>query len=918
MLTTGTRLGPYEIVAPLGAGGMGEVYRARDTRLGRDVAVKVLPAAFSADPERLRRFEQEARAAGVLNHPNILAIYDIGTHDGAPYIVAELLEGETLRARMAGAALPVRKAIDAALQVARGLAAAHEKGIVHRDLKPENLFVTKDGRVKILDFGLAKLTRAGDEDSTRSQSPTIGDETGAGIVLGTAGYMSPEQVRGKPADHRSDLFAFGSILYEMLSGTRPFRGETSAETMTAILREEPPDLIATHPEMPPAVDRIVRHCLEKSPEERFQSAREVAFYLESLSGLSGSATTIGGAAAATSGSIGALLPHARARRAVPLPAAIALGALIAIAALLVGRRLGGSGGSAARNAGAAFTQLTDQTGVESTPSLSPDGSSVAYTKWSADIGDVFMQRIGGQNPINLTKDSPASDEAPAFSPDGRLIAFRSSRDGGGIFLMGATGESVRRLTDFGYDPAWSPDGKEIVCTSEGPRNPMDRPSRSQMWIVRVDTGSKRLFFAGDAVQPAWSPHGQRIAYWGIQDAGSQRDIWTIAVRESARAADTAPVTSDAAVDWNPVWSPDGKFLYFSSDRGGTMNVWRVAIDEESGKLLGEPEPLTTPSGFSGWLAVSRDGRSLAYTALEKRTELRKIAFDTARGTVTGQPTSITRGSRILTYLDASPDGESVAMTSAGSYEDLCIVEADGSGTRRLMDDRFKDRHPRWSPDGKRIAFYSDRSGVYDIWCINADGSGLVQLTKNTGSDSYLFPLWCPNRPLIAFSSRSGCFTIDLEKPLEQRAATPLPAINDSGDVFFAFDWSPDGRFLSGNARRVGRTTERGAVVYSLDSQKYERLTTTGANSRWLSDSRRLVFADSGKLLLLDCRTKTTHETLALEPEVFLLDFSLTPDDRTLYWVQSTLEADIWMMRLAGDAGDRAAGEGGDGVESVRK
>src|SRR5262245_5931140 len=286
-LLSGTRLGPYEIVAPLGAGGMGEVYRARDSRLGRDVAVKVLPTDLCASPDRLRRFELEARAAGALNHPNIVAVLDLGANDGSPYVVSELLEGETLRERM-GSALPQRKALDLAIQMAHGLAAAHEKGIVHRDIKPENVFVTKDGRAKILDFGLAKLRAQTDSDAGSAvATATHSDETGSGIVLGTVGYMSPEQVRGEPADHRSDIFSFGSVLCEMLARRRAFRRDTAAETMTAILREDPPALSETDPSLPPAIDRIVRRCLEKKPDERFQSARDLAFAIDALSAASG-------------------------------------------------------------------------------------------------------------------------------------------------------------------------------------------------------------------------------------------------------------------------------------------------------------------------------------------------------------------------------------------------------------------------------------------------------------------------------------------------------------------------------------------------------------------------------------------------------------------------------------------------------
>ncbi|MGE5413152.1 MAG: serine/threonine-protein kinase, partial [Syntrophomonadaceae bacterium] len=290
-LAAGSRLGPYEILSAIGAGGMGEVYRAKDPRLGREVAIKVLPASFSQDADRLRRFEQEAKAAGILNHPNITAVYDIGTNqgDGAPFVVQELLEGETLRSELSGGRLPPRKAIDYSIQIAHGLAAAHEKGIVHRDLKPENLFVTKDGRVKVLDFGLAKLTQIDGSGST-SRLPTA---TEPGIVMGTLGYMSPEQVKGESADGRSDIFALGAILYEMLSGRRAFEGGSTGEAMAAILKEDPPDLSQSNRNVSPGLERLVRHCLEKNPECRFQSARDLAYDLETLTTASAPAVAAG-------------------------------------------------------------------------------------------------------------------------------------------------------------------------------------------------------------------------------------------------------------------------------------------------------------------------------------------------------------------------------------------------------------------------------------------------------------------------------------------------------------------------------------------------------------------------------------------------------------------------------------------------
>ncbi|HVE66412.1 MAG TPA: serine/threonine-protein kinase, partial [Thermoanaerobaculia bacterium] len=356
-LASGTRLGPYEIVGALGAGGMGEVYRAHDTRLKREVAVKVLPSSFSTDPDRLRRFELEAEAAGRLNHPNILAIYDVGTHDGAPYVVSELLEGETLRVVLADGPLPLRRALEYARGIAAGLAAAHEKGIVHRDLKPENVFVTADGRAKILDFGLAKLTEPARPDSGQSALPTS-PGTEPGVVMGSAGYMSPEQVRGGATDHRSDLFSFGAILFEMLSGRRAFQGDSSVETMNAILKEEPPELTGSGRNVPPGIDRVLRHCLEKNPALRFQSARDLAFDLESLSEPSAAAAVVPIAAAGAKPRTG-------------LVAAIVLALVAAALAWVAGR--------GAKTAPPVFQRLTFRAGTVFTGRFAPDGQTIVYS-----------------------------------------------------------------------------------------------------------------------------------------------------------------------------------------------------------------------------------------------------------------------------------------------------------------------------------------------------------------------------------------------------------------------------------------------------------------------------------------------------------------------------------------------------------
>ena len=409
-LAPGTRLGPYEIVAPLGAGGMGEVYRARDPRLGREVAIKVLPASFSGDLDRLRRFEQEARAASALNHPSILAVYDIGTPRRRS-LSGDGTSGGMPRCAsvLAGGPLPPRKAVDFAVQIAHGLAAAHEKGIVHRDLKPENIFICRDGRAKILDFGLAKLSVPELGDATVTTLDAGATDTQSGVVMGTAGYMSPEQVRGEKADQRSDIFSFGAVLYESLSGQRAFEGRTAADRASAILKDDPPDLLATGRNIPAALDRIVRHCLEKSPEQRFQSARDLAFHLESTSSVSGTRHR----------SIAAIEKKGSKRAAALDVASLCVGLAMALAGAGAWwfRGRAESGPRTVK-----FLRLTDFAGMEESPSFSPDGKSVAFVSDSTGSRQMWVRLLAGGPPLQITNGAGAHLE-PRWSQDSAAIIY---------------------------------------------------------------------------------------------------------------------------------------------------------------------------------------------------------------------------------------------------------------------------------------------------------------------------------------------------------------------------------------------------------------------------------------------------------------------------------------------------------------
>jgi serine/threonine protein kinase/Tol biopolymer transport system component len=878
-LAAGSKLGPYEILGQIGAGGMGEVYRARDPRLGREVAVKVLPATFSADGDRLRRFEQEARAAGVLNHPNITAVYDIGSHDGAPYVVQELLEGETLRAALAGGRLAQRRTLDYATQVALGLAAAHDKGIVHRDLKPENLFVTRDGRVKILDFGLAKLTQNESEVSSATNLPTETRGTEPGVVLGTLGYMSPEQVRGKPADARSDIFSFGAILYEMLSGKRAFHGDSAADTMSAILREDPPDLSVTNQQISPALERIVRHSIEKNPEQRFQSARDLAFNLEAVSGTSMQST---------------VAPLVRGKPRLRPAALLLLGLAVGAGAALLATR------TARREApeeGPTFKRITNISGSEEFPTLSPDGQIVAFqNRVHGQIG-IWVQRAGSRRPINLTADCKRESSAPAFSPDGSLIAYRSLCGEGGIFVMGATGESARRLTSFGSNPAWSPDGKEIVFATEQVTRPYGRTSTSELWAVEVGTGKTRKVLAEDSVQPDVSPHGLRIAYWGLPTGGSQRDIWTVPYAGLAGGERPVPVTQDAAIDWDPVWAPDGRSLYFLSNRDGTMNLWRVPIDEKTGKTLGEARSERLPAREVGGLAVAADGRHIAYVDRQTSYAIERLTFDGA-GHLIGPPEVIYESSQEMSDFDLSPDGKLIAFDSrGGSQDDLFMLGSDGTGLRQILDDEHKDRAPAFSPDGKRLAFHSDRTGRYEIWTIATDGSGLTQLTKSTG-DTVIEPHWAPDGKRMTITGPDNAYILPLEGAVAAGKMELIPRPTPES-YFFPLAWAPDSKRVFGSLVTLAGRTTSGLILYDPNTSKFESafpgFGTEGWARRGAAVGTRFLYRDNDGLHIADPATGTVTPAFSQGSSSA---GSVGCRGLVCYAARVTENADIWMRTAA--------------------
>jgi eukaryotic-like serine/threonine-protein kinase len=889
-IAKGASLGPYEIVAHLGSGGMGEVWRARDRRIGRDVAVKVLTEEFHLDDERLLRFEQEARAAGALNHPGLVTIYDVGTTGGSPYIVMELLEGATLRETIGDphpTPMPVRRVIDYAIQLSTALAVAHEKGIIHRDLKPENIFITTDRRAKILDFGLAKLaSEVVDAEGRRRTSKHL---TSAGIVVGTPSYMSPEQVRAAPLDPRTDIFALGSVLYEMLSGQPAFEKMSAVETMHSILMDEPPSLETIVPSLSPMLAAVVAHCLEKNPRDRFQSASDLAFQLR-------------------------VLPEADSRvtgkRAAPQKLRRQLyfaGSALALLGLGAGTwaLLRSNGKSTESGLPRTYRQLTFSDDVDIFPTLAPDGQSFAYVSAQSGNRDIYVQRVDGRTAISLTADSPADDSEPAFSPDGSRIAFRSEREGGGIYVMGPTGESPLRLTDFGHNPAWSSDGSRlVVSTLQTEMKPQIHANKGKLFLIDLRTGASHALpnngpggigSRSDALQPSWSPHGKRIAYWGVAES-RRREIWTISpdARDPARTA--VRVTNETGVNWNPVWSPDGRFLYFGSDRNGTLNLWRVAIDEETGVTAGSPELVALPAALSGHYTFSKKGE-LAFTAMARSNVVMALPFD-PKTAATGLPRVLFGGSQEIIALAPSPDQRTIAFTSGGQ-EDLFLVNADGTRLRRLTNDPARDRFPAWSRDGKTLYWYSDRQGGSHIWSIRTDGSGLTRVTnetdfQRTGVHNVFVPDVSPDGKTLAVETDPGATAlVHLDRPPGQR----LEIVTHELGVP---EWSPDGRHLLGYPLDANGSYRPGIALYTFATRRTKVLLDSGA-TQWLPDGKHFaVFLDDRTGIFdIETGTMTTHPLTTSDVRLskIIAGPFLSRDGATVYFSNTVEHSDIWLARL---------------------
>jgi Tol biopolymer transport system component len=744
MLSNGTRLGPYEIVAAIGAGGMGEVYRARDSRLNRDVAVKVLPHSVADDPERLRRFTLEAQATGSLNHPNILAIYDIGTHDGLPYIVSELLEGETLRKRLSAGKLAVVKAIDYARQVASGLAAAHSRVITHRDIKPDNLFVTRDGRIKILDFGLAKAKLATERDETQ----TAGHATNPGSVLGTAAYMSPEQVRGESVDTRSDIFSFGCVLYEMLGGRVAFQRDSSIETMNAILKDHPPELVTADGGLPPALDRLVQHCLEKSPDERFQSARDIAFDLETISHISQTSVS--------KSSPPGGLPW------IKLFFAALAGLLLLGAGFYLGTRR-----PAAPTL--AFHRLTFRRGAIQAARFAQDGRTIVYSAaWETDPSRLFTVRPEAPESLVLGFDRSG---LLGVSSKGELALSLIVHQPTSFFYEGTlarapfSGGAPRPVEDKITFADWSPEGTNLMAVRRTPQgDELEFPSGKV--IYRGPSG-------GYLSQPRFSPSGDRIAFLEHPSGNSDGSVAVIDL-DGRKQVLAGPYMGDAN---GLAWAPDGKEIWFSAAKIGARDELRgVTLSGHERLILSQVTYLVLQdiSRTGSVLAASYENRRKIFfrNMAEKNereiswldwTTLRDISPDGKRitfdesGEGAGESTPYyirdTDGSPAVKIGDGanavfSPDGQSVAAIDP-TNDGIQVVPVGTGRPIHIAAKGFVIERVKWSSDGKNIFFSATQPGrAARIFRQALDGSapqpisqeGLTMTLTGVSPDGKLLPV----------------------------------------------------------------------------------------------------------------------------------------------------------------------------------
>jgi serine/threonine protein kinase/dipeptidyl aminopeptidase/acylaminoacyl peptidase len=877
-LLAGQKLGAYKILAPLGKGGMGEVYRAIDPRLDRQVAIKVLPAGFAQDGERLKRFEQEARATSALNHPNILTVHDIGQYNGAPYIVAELLEGEELRAPLKQGALPLRQALDYAQQCAAGLAAAHEKGVVHRDLKPENLFVTKDGRVKILDFGLAKLKPRPLSDGVDSESPTQKSPeslTASGAVLGTVAYMSPEQVRGEAVDHRSDLFSFGLILFEMLSGERAFKRESLAETMTAILKDDVPELGETNAKISPQLEKIVRRCLEKRPERRFQSASDLSFALEAISTPSGSRLEPAALPAVTESLPGAGKASLFGNTRLAWIAAAALLLVSLLSLPFAVKYLRRSPPAAALPISFTVAAPSGSRSIDP-PEISPDGRNLLYAAMISGKAQLWLRPLGSSQAQPLPG---TEDVGPlyAWSPDSRSICFASRGQLRRLELAGGQPETVCDLTEGGAGASWGRTGVILFTNRKGIHG-VPATGGEAASVFRTDQP--------DAIYrwPVFLPDGRHFLYLGATKPEEVLGIYLASLdgKETRRllAADTIAhyaAAGDAAA---------GHLVF---GRGGALLA--APFDAGSLKLTGEPFPIANEvQSFVGGRALfSVSGNGTLVYVPGGLVGLFQLTWVDRAGKLLG-----TLGEPgVLPHPILSPDGKQVAVVREDSRtrtQDVYVIDVARGAHSRLSFDSGDDVYPIWSPDSSRVAWRANRDGAWQLYQRLASGLGPEELLLK--SDVAFAPSsWSPDDRYIIYhqglpKTKNDLWLLPLAGDRKPLLFLQTPFMEHQGK------FSPDGAYVAYVSNDQGRI-EVNVQPFPASGGKWQISTNGGNHPHWRGDGKELYFVSlDDKLMAAEVRSGSRFEAGAPKALCDLAPlapyrgagFSVTPDGQRFLFI----------------------------------
>ncbi len=887
-LSPGTRLGPYAILSPLGAGGMGEVYRARDARLGRDVAIKVLPELFAADPERLARFSREAQVLASLNHPNIAHIHGLEDSGGTLALVLELVEGETLAERIAGGPVPVDEALGVARQIADALEAAHDRGIVHRDLKPANVKLTPDGKVKVLDFGLAKAMTGDGSSPDVSHSPTLtAGATRAGVVIGTAAYMSPEQARGKTVDRRTDVWAFGAVLYEMLTGRKAFEGETVSDTLAAVLTRDL-DWKALPAATPASVRRLLKRCLERDAKRRLHDIADARLELDEVSMEPGQAAPPA--------------PGRRGRRVAVLAATALVSA--ALAALLALRFPGRA--PAARSAQVTRLARITHTSRSEWPAWSPDGSLLAYASDRTGNFEIYVRRGEGGQDVNVTND-PAQDVQPAFSPDGSTIAFISTRAsrtglikiggtlvrsartyGGDLWVVPTLGGGARRLAPEANFPTWRPDGKGILYVS-GPEN------RRGIFEVSSDGGPPRTILSSDSSsfeidRIACSPDGRWVSF--------ETQLEGAYLMPASGGTPRALLTGGFSNSWD---GSSVRLYYLTLDAQGGSRIQSVEIDPQRGSLAGGAQTISLMTSSLADLAVSRNGLQIAVAEEAGSRNLTRLPLASGGGAPAGPEEALSTGRVSDSYPSVSPDGRRVAFVSdVLGHAELWMLDLESGRRERvpMPGEDLAEIGPVWMPDGRRLLLSRLLPGnVGSNWIVALDGSGAEEILSRVPRESFSGTLSAsPDGKKILYPKVVGgvdqVFLFDL-------ASRRSLQLTDTPGSKFDMVWSPDGKWVAVTALHDGvmqlfrMPASRGPVQQLTTGFERMRHPFYSPDGRWIyiQPSHRNIWrvpADGGRL---------EQVTRFPEAGLFLEEPAISPEGRYLYYCRGNGGSSLWLMTL---------------------